>query len=172
MPTVSGELAEHVQEHPAHWEWTPAIPGDDRIERQRRHRVARPLTRCPICGQDGGDRVGIIEDERLVGIGCDPQLGSRPAADGFDEPHLLDERDVLDETEQRGVRRHETLSGLVFGEAVEASFERPTMFVDEESELFVDRKREGSRFVGVVNCHRSILSCLALRQSRIERSAA
>src|SRR6266481_877752 len=77
--------------------------------------------RCALA--DGGDRVGIVENERLVWRCGDADLGARPSGDGFVEPDLLDEGRVFYQAEECGPGRHQRSACLLLGRPVEAMVE-------------------------------------------------
>src|SRR4029453_17832501 len=80
---------------------------DDLIERKRSHRLPRAFTSLPMGGLDRRDRVALRQDEGTIRRGRDADLGVGAARDRLIEPDTLDIRDMLDETEQRGLRRNE-----------------------------------------------------------------
>ena len=84
---------------------------------------------------DGSDRVGVVENERLVWRCGDADLGARPSGDGFVEPDLLDEGRVFYQAEQRGPGRHQRSAYLLLGQPVQAMVEIAPVLVEERLEL-------------------------------------
>src|SRR5690606_25494822 len=91
----------------------------------------RHLPALPVGGLHHLDRVALGPGERAVDGGGDADLGVGAAGDRLVEPHALDERGVLDEAEQRGLRRHQAGPGLLLAQTIEAVVERGPVLVDE-----------------------------------------
>src|SRR5258708_2009089 len=84
---------------------------------------------------DGSDRVGVVENERLVWRCGDANLGARPSGDGFVEPDLLDDGRVFYQAEERGPGRHQRSACLLLGQPVQAMVEIAAVLVEERLEL-------------------------------------
>ena len=66
---------------------------------------------------------------------CGTESLTRRPSDDFVEPDVLDEREVLDESEQRGARRHQAAPGLVFVQAFEQGRESSPVVGERSLEL-------------------------------------
>lgn len=77
------------------------------------------------------DGVGPLQREGPVDRGGDPDLRIRAAADGLVEPDALHEGDVLDQTQQGGLRGDEPKARLLLGQTVQAVVQRGPVAVDQ-----------------------------------------
>src|SRR5258708_1585449 len=84
---------------------------------------------------DGSDRVGVVENERLVWRCGDANVGARRSGDGFVEPDLLDDGRVFYQAEERGPGRHQRSACLLLGQPVQAMVEIAAVLVEERLEL-------------------------------------
>ena len=83
VPAVLGELAQHVEVHPAQRERAAPVTADDVIQSQGRGRAARGLACLAVGLLDGGDGVAVLQDERLVRGRGDADLGTGPRLGRF-----------------------------------------------------------------------------------------
>jgi len=81
--------------------------------------------------QDRGDGVRLVQDERAIRAGRDADLFGGARGDRLVEPHAFDVGDVFDQTEQRGLRRHQVLACLLLGKSIEAVTQRVPIGVEQ-----------------------------------------
>jgi len=100
-------------------ERAPAVVEGEVVEVVRSGDAAGLLGRGPVGSGHRRDRVVVGEVERLVGVDRAADLLAGAAGERDREPDLLDERGVLDEGEEAGLRGHQAAAGLLLGESVE-----------------------------------------------------
>ena len=145
---VLRQLTQHLQLQRPDPAVTTAV--DDRVEAQGSHRAPRPFTSPAMGGLHRSDRVVLGQREGLGRGGGDADLGVGATADRLVEPDAFDVRDVLDQTEQRRLRRDQPKPGFLLGETVEGVVERRPILVQQ----FIEARPEfrGPRIALVRRC--------------------
>ena len=156
-PACRASSRDEVEVDPAQRERTAPVVQDQLVEPHPRDRGVGVGPGGGVPREDGGDRVVVVEHEALVGSGRDAELGPRPALDGLAEPDPLDERRVLDQSEQRRGRRHQSRPGLLLGEPVEQGDDLVAGVVDEREHLVA--LGAGVVLVGAAHARRLSLRC-------------
>src|SRR5215204_3290861 len=111
---------------------------DDVIEGERSHGLPRQFTSLPMGGLDRRDRVALRQAEGTIRRGRDADLGVGAARDGLIEPDSFDVRDVLEQPEEGGPRRHESEPCFLLAEIMERVVQRRPIAVDEFVEAYAE----------------------------------
>ena len=130
----------------------------------------RRLATAAMSVLDGCDRVRIRQREGTVGCTGDADLRRRPTADGLVEPHAFDVGDVLEQSEQRGLRRHEAQPRLLLGQPVQRIVQRCSILVEQLVESLPKIRRPLGGTLGRCTHGRSVSPRL-VRTRRGRRSA-